>query len=292
MRTYEETAVNLDDVGHIIKERHSSPGGIISILEAIQRAYGYLPQQALNKVAEDTGRSLVDIYGVATFYKAFSLKPRGKHLISVCMGTACHVRGAPRIVEEFEKQLGICPGETTADRQFSLETVNCLGACALGPTVVADGHYFRHVTTADVSNIIQRAEKGIEDADPAGDERIFPLTVSCPHCKHSLMDPKHNIDGHPSICLDISCANTTGWLRLSSLYGSYHTESQHDCPAGDIAAFCCPHCRKSLNGPSFCPDCGTRMALLAVSGETTVHVCMKSGCRGHRLDILSDEYAQ
>lgn len=120
--------------------------GLISILEDIQAEYSYLPEEALRIVAQKTSRSLVDIYGVATFYKAFSLKPRGKHLISVCLGTACHVRGGQAIASEFQRQLGIKPGETTPDHLITLETVNCLGACALGPIVVVDGHYFSNVS--------------------------------------------------------------------------------------------------------------------------------------------------
>ncbi|MFH1999433.1 MAG: NAD(P)H-dependent oxidoreductase subunit E, partial [Planctomycetota bacterium] len=112
---------------------------LISLLEGIQAKYGYLPEDALRNVAKDTGRSLVDIYGVATFYKAFSLKPRGKHLISVCLGTACHVSGGPIIAKEFERQLKIKAGGTTEDREFTLETVACLGACAIGPVAVVDG---------------------------------------------------------------------------------------------------------------------------------------------------------
>src|SRR5690606_22695369 len=104
-----------------------------------------LPEQALREVADATGRPLVDVYGVATFYRAFSLKPRGKHVCTVCLGTACHVRGAPAVVSAFEKRLAVKAGETTSDEEFTLETVACLGACALGPIVVADGHYFSNV---------------------------------------------------------------------------------------------------------------------------------------------------
>ncbi len=130
-----------------IIENHTrgSQTGLISILEDIQADYSYLPEEALRIVSEKTGRSLVDIYGVATFYKAFSLKPRGKHLISACLGTACHVRGGRAVASEFQRQLGIKPGETTSDNLITLETVNCLGACALGPIVVVDGHYFPNV---------------------------------------------------------------------------------------------------------------------------------------------------
>ena len=151
-------------------DRHSGNGhGLIATLEELQSQYGYLPEKVLRTVSERTGRSLVDIYGVATFYRSFTLQPRGKHLISACLGTACHVRGAPRIVEEFERQLGINVGETTPDKEFTLETVNCLGACALGPVVVIDGHYFSNVDTAGVKRILKKARAGLEPAAKASD---------------------------------------------------------------------------------------------------------------------------
>ena len=128
------------EVAGILDRHEGDRGGLISILEDIQARYSYLPAEALKTVADATGRSLVDIYAVATFYKSFSLKPRGKHVCTVCTGTACHVRGAPTVAQEFERQLGINAGETTPDKEFTLETVNCLGACAAGPIVVVDGH--------------------------------------------------------------------------------------------------------------------------------------------------------
>src|SRR5512140_2996310 len=108
-----------EEVVNIIDKHREDGGGLISILEEIQAEYSYLPAEAVRLVAERTGRSLVDVYGVATFYKAFSLKPRGKHLCSVCQGTACHVRGAPVIAQEFERQLGVKAGETTKDKEFT-----------------------------------------------------------------------------------------------------------------------------------------------------------------------------
>ena len=141
----------------ILHGHNGRRGGLIAILEEVQRYYGYLPEQALRAVARRTGRSLVDVYGVATFYRSFSLKPRGRSLISVCLGTACHVRSAPMIAEEFERRLGIRAGETTADGEFTLETVNCLGACALGPIVVVNGKYFSNVTTGQVRRILKKA---------------------------------------------------------------------------------------------------------------------------------------
>ncbi|GAG40848.1 unnamed protein product, partial [marine sediment metagenome] len=106
-----------DEILGILDKHESDRGGLISILEDIQAKYSYLPTEALKIVADKTGRSLVDIYGVATFYKSFSLNPRGKHLCSVCVGTACHVRGAPTVAREFERQLGINAGETTPDKE-------------------------------------------------------------------------------------------------------------------------------------------------------------------------------
>ena len=144
-------------VHQILQGQNGRRGGLIAILEEVQEHYGYLPEPALRSVARGTGQSLVDVYGVATFYRSFSLQPRGRSLISVCLGTACHVRSAPMIVEAFERRLGIRAGETTADGEFTLETVNCLGACALGPIVAVDGQFFSHVTTARVGRILKKA---------------------------------------------------------------------------------------------------------------------------------------
>ncbi len=137
-------------------------GSLIAMLEEIQAEDGYLSEEALRSVAERTGRSLVDVYGVATFYRSFSLKPRGRHLICACLGTACHVRGAPGIVEELERCLGVKAGETTSDGEFTLETVNCLGACALGPIIVVDGRYFSNVDQAGVKDIVAKLHAGSE----------------------------------------------------------------------------------------------------------------------------------
>lgn len=129
---------------------------LISILEDIQEHYNYLPADAIKEVAKQLKLSLVDVYGVATFFHAFSLKPRGKHLVTVCLGTACHVRGGPKIATEIERLLNIKSGETTKDNEFTLETVNCLGACALGPIVVVDGEYHGQVSTRKVKSILDK----------------------------------------------------------------------------------------------------------------------------------------
>ena len=165
-------------VDDIIKEHRDSLGGMLSVLSGIQSKYGYLPEEALRRVAEATGRSLTDIYAVATFYRAFSLKPRGKHLITVCLGTACHVREAPRIVDEFERQLRVQRGETTADGEFTLETVNCLGACALGPIAVVDGTYYSKVSVAQVKSIIKETGSNGKARTKRTDDAGTPATHS------------------------------------------------------------------------------------------------------------------
>jgi NADH-quinone oxidoreductase subunit E len=116
-------------------------GSLMSVLEEVQGRYRYLPQDALILISERMGVPLSQTYGVATFYNAFSLKPKGRHVINVCQGTACIVRGARKVLERMCDRLGIQPGETTKDGEFTLETVNCLGACALGPVTVVDGTY-------------------------------------------------------------------------------------------------------------------------------------------------------
>ena len=147
-------ATDLQKVEKIIDKRKKEPGALVAILQDIQDIYNYLPRETLEAVSEKMDIPLIDVCGTATFYKAFSLEPRGKHLVTVCLGTACHVRGAPWIVDELERKLGICAGETTADKNFTLETVACLGACALGPIVVVDGEYFGQTTIKKVSEIL------------------------------------------------------------------------------------------------------------------------------------------
>jgi NADH-quinone oxidoreductase subunit E len=163
-----QAAADGKHVLEILKRHNGVRGGLIAILEEIQSRYGYLPEEALRTVSKATGRSLVDIYGVATFYRSFSLQPRGKHLICVCLGTACHVRGAPRIADEFQRRLGVKAGQTTPDGEFTLETANCLGACALGPVVVVDGHYFSNVDTVAAARILKKVRgKARSHAAPA-----------------------------------------------------------------------------------------------------------------------------
>ena len=274
-----------ENVSRIVEEYAGKFGGLISILQQIQARYGYLPPDALALVANKTGRSLTDVYGVATFFRSFSLQPRGKHVCSVCLGTACHVRGAPVIAEEFTRVLGVGPGETTADRDFTLETVNCLGACALGPIVVIDGHYFSNVSPVMVKEILEKARKGLNNVDVTTDQRIFPVEVSCPRCNHSLMDPGHPVDGHPSIRVTVSFAHEHFSLRLSCLYGSYNQQSDGEIPQEVMVDFFCPHCHAHLIGGSSCPECEAPMVPMIVRGGGIVQICSRRGCRGHILDL-------
>lgn len=269
----------------ILEKHKGDRGGLISVLEDIQARYSYLPAEALKLVADGTGRSLVDIYGVATFYKSFSLKPRGKHLCSVCMGTACHVRGAPTVAQEFERQLGVNAGETTPDKEFTLETVNCLGACALGPVAVVDGHYFSSVKSKRVKQIIEKTVAGLDEAEIKADRRVYLLTVSCSRCNHSLMDPNHPIDGSPSIRVTASFERKHGWLRLSSLYGSFVVESEYPIRTDEVLDIFCPHCHAELKGASTCPLCSAPMVSMIVRAGGIVQICARRGCKGHMLDL-------
>jgi NADH-quinone oxidoreductase subunit E len=277
--------MSAENVLRIVEEHAGKYGGLIGILQQIQARYGYLPPDALAVVADKTGRSLTDVYGVVTFFRSFSLQPRGKHVCLVCLGTACHVRGGPVIAEEFTRALGVNPGETTPDRDFTLETVNCLGACALGPIVVVDGHYFSNVSPVRVKEILEQAHNGLDKVEVATDPRVFPVEVSCPRCNHSLMDPEHPVDGHPSIRVTVAFAREHFPLRLSCLYGSYNLQSEHEIPKDAMVDFFCPHCHAHLTGGSSCPECGAAMVPMIVRGGGIVQICSRKGCKGHVLDL-------
>ena len=136
---------------------------LMAVLEEIQARYRYLPKDALILVSERLGVPLSQAYSVATFYNAFSLEPKGKHVLNVCLGTACIVRGSKRVLDRVSDGLGIQPGETTEDGEFTLETVNCLGACALGPIVVVDGHHYGKMTAAMAEKLL--AESVLEGVE-------------------------------------------------------------------------------------------------------------------------------
>lgn len=150
----------------IISAFSPDENALVPVLEAINEDYNYLPEYGLRFVSQELDVPLSQVYNVATFYTAFSLEPRGKHTIKVCMGTACHVRGSPRVLDEIVRELGIEPGQTTPDGEFTLETVNCLGTCALGPVVVIDEEYHM-VKPGSFLDLLEDVKNGrIEPMDP------------------------------------------------------------------------------------------------------------------------------
>ncbi len=146
----------------ILKGRSSQPHQLIEVLQDVQESYGYIPEEAMREISTTLGVPLIEVYRVASFYKAFKLKPGGKYVITICNGTACHVRGAQLLLDQAVSQLGIKPGEVTDDGMFSIEHVNCLGACALGPIASENGSYHHHMTPAKLRkfiNSLNREEK-------------------------------------------------------------------------------------------------------------------------------------
>ena len=146
-------------VDKIVDRYGGDPSHLLAVLQDIQTEFNWLPQEALKRVSKKMNVPMTRISGLATFYQAFHLEPRGKYVCQVCMGTACHVRGAPRILDELERELDIKAGETTKDMLFSIETVNCVGACAMGPLVVVNGEYHGLMTPAGVQKMVKKFKK-------------------------------------------------------------------------------------------------------------------------------------
>jgi len=146
----------VEKVKSILDKYQQDDSQLVSILQDIQQEYNWLPKEALEEVSEGLGIPESRVFSVATFFKTFSLKPRGRQLINVCLGTACHVRGAVRVLERIERELGVIPGETTSDSKFTIETVNCVGACALGPIVIIDGEYHGQMTTNKIAPLLKK----------------------------------------------------------------------------------------------------------------------------------------
>jgi NADH-quinone oxidoreductase subunit E len=133
------------------------PNDLVPILQQVQKAYGYLPKPILMAVSDRTGIAASQIYGVATFYEQFYLEPHGRYTVRCCRGTACHVKGGPNIIKTLKRTLGIEPGETTDDMEFTFETVACLGACALAPVMVIDGTYYGKMSYRKVGLVLESA---------------------------------------------------------------------------------------------------------------------------------------
>ena len=147
-----------DRIDQIIDKHQGEASSLIQVLLEIQTENHWLPREALERVRERLGVPLARIQHIVTFYKAFSLVPKGRHQVHICMGTACHVRGAPRVLDTLQDLIGIKPGETDMEMKFSLETVNCLGCCALGPVIEIDGKTHGKVSTAKTADVLEGYE--------------------------------------------------------------------------------------------------------------------------------------
>lgn len=156
-------AVDLSPASEILDNYPASEASLIQVLQDVHRAYNYLPCDVLAKVAQALGVPLSKVFSVSTFYKAFSLEPQGDTIVRICVGTACHIRGAGQLVEELERQLGIGPDETTEDLKFTVKTVNCVGACAMAPVLIVGESYHGNAKPARVGKYI--AEGGDHAAD-------------------------------------------------------------------------------------------------------------------------------
>jgi len=155
--------MDLKSVDLIVDKYQEKRTALISILHDVQDRYKYLPDEALKMVASRLRMDINEIYGVSTFYKSFTLVPKGKHSITLCLGTACHVRGGAKILRELKGLLHLEPGQTTEDRQFSLNVVNCLGVCAIGPVMMVDRKFYGEMNPLKAKRIIEKVNKNKKD---------------------------------------------------------------------------------------------------------------------------------
>jgi len=158
-------AIDLSKIDTIIDKFSTERSGLIPALLGIQDVYHYLPPEALDRVAEKMDIPMIQVQQVAEFYKVFSLEPRGKHIITVCQGTACHVQGGDRLVDEMARMLEIKPGGTTKNMEFTLESVNCLGACSLGPVMTVDGKYYGHMAANKAEKLLAKVREADEQEE-------------------------------------------------------------------------------------------------------------------------------
>ena len=147
--------ISINEINKVLKSYPKEKRHSLAILQDLQRRFGFVPREALQALSGYLGIKLSSLYSMATFYRALSLKPKGKHVIRVCDGTACHIRGAPVLLDALKRLLSISPGETTGDGLFTVETVNCVGACAIAPVMVVDGKYHSKVQPDQVEGILK-----------------------------------------------------------------------------------------------------------------------------------------
>lgn len=150
------TPEQLEKLQAVIEESRTTPGCLMHILQEAQGIYGYLPLPVQKTIAEGLGISLAEVYGVVTFYSQFSLKPKGKYRVSVCLGTACYVKGSDKILAEVEKELGIKCGECTEDGMFSIDSCRCVGACGLAPVMMVDDEVYGRLTEKEVKSVLDK----------------------------------------------------------------------------------------------------------------------------------------
>ncbi|MBN1411582.1 MAG: NAD(P)H-dependent oxidoreductase subunit E [Spirochaetales bacterium] len=156
----------MEGLDKIIDKYKEDKEQLIGLLQDVSSEFGYLPEEALVEISDKLDVPLSRLYSLATFYNSFRLEPRGKHHVCVCMGTACHVKGAQKLLDIFERDLNVKAGETTEDKQVTLETVNCLGACALSPLIVVDDEYHGKSDQKIVTKLIKGLKKKDEDGSP------------------------------------------------------------------------------------------------------------------------------
>jgi NADH-quinone oxidoreductase subunit E len=150
----DEQVVGLEQADEIVDRNHREPSALIAILQDVQREFGYLPLPILVHVADRLGAPLSRVYAVATFYKAFKLKPAGKHIIKVCLGTACHIKGGPELMRALQAELGVPPEEVTEDGKFSYEPVRCVGCCGLAPVIMVDENFHGKLSGSDIKKVL------------------------------------------------------------------------------------------------------------------------------------------
>lgn len=151
---FEGTAEQMSALLDSIRAHKGEAGALMPVLHDAQNIYGYLPAEVQTVIAEELNVPLAEVYGVATFYSQFSLAPKGKHRISVCLGTACYVKGSDKVLEAIEKELRISCGECTPDKKFSIDSCRCVGACGLAPVMIVDGEVYGKLSAKDVAGIL------------------------------------------------------------------------------------------------------------------------------------------
>ena len=155
--------IDWDKLNTIINEHKGEKWGLIPLLQEIQENFGYIPPESIEPVAKALNLFPSQVQGVITFYSGFALKPKGKYVLKLCRGTACHVKGSRSILRTMQKELGLKEGETSPDYQFSLETVACLGACFLAPTMMVNLNYFGKLAPSRITSILDQYKKDLED---------------------------------------------------------------------------------------------------------------------------------